>query len=353
MAMFLGAGFYFSTISLLVLHRLSSGVLSRLFIFIFFIAIWLYAGLRGDVGQDTLSYVNMYGEYGGIPLEYWFLKMEPVFVSLVWLHKKIFVNVSLFFFLYSGIQALLLYLIYQRLHHKVFFLISYTLIFYFEFHLNILRGGMAFLLFLTSLTEENKRKSVLILTSSILFHVSVVVFIPLYFFVKRFNLRFSIFLTLIVFSFSLLVLSFIGDKFEVYLKGVDFSYEFSTISVVLFVFFVFSSFLSFRLKVDYFSASSYLLLSVFLVPYVDIVYRVLYPSLLILLYFCTKSELFSLKRKRFSFRLPFVLVSVFWFSFSAIFFQFNEGQNRLDTGKGNPEFSYLPYSTFIEATGRN
>lgn len=106
--MIAGLGFYIVSLFLLVFYRVSRSQLSSIFITSFFILLWLYAGLRGDVGQDTLSYTNLYQEQFGVPIENWFLKMEPGFVALVWLHKYLFDNVTFFFLLYSAFQAVLL-----------------------------------------------------------------------------------------------------------------------------------------------------------------------------------------------------------------------------------------------------
>lgn len=129
--------------------------------------------------------------------------------------------------------------------------------------MNVLRAGTAFLIVLIALRQQDKRKSAFIFVFSVLFHVSTIVFLPLLFLDKDFRLRYSalsFLLTIFVFG---VVFYFLGDKFYLYLEGIDFSYKFSSVFVVLFLVFVFSVFLKRRLGKVYLASSFYVLFFVF------------------------------------------------------------------------------------------
>lgn len=84
----------------------------------------------------------------------------------------------------------------------------------------------------------------------------------------------------------------------------------------------------------------------------DIAYRLLHPSLMLLMYFVFRGPAIMISGNHFRPEVVFVLVAMLWFSFLALSFNFDERQMRVETGAGDPDYSYFPYSTFLTASGR-
>jgi len=340
--------------SLLIASAVFQGRQGQLYLFIFFIIIFLYAGLRGDVGQDTLSYVRMYNEYGGVPVTNWFFVMEPLFVLLVWLHKLLFDNVTNFFLLFSAFQVFLLSVASKGLHHRNLFLFLYAIIFFFEFNLNILRAGSAFLIFLCSLSLSNKsdKASFFIFLVASLFHLSVLAFFPIL--ISRINRPFKYivgyFFSIVI--FGIIFFPIIHHKFLFYISSMDLSLKWSTILFILTSIFIFTLILKRKINSILLNASLILIFTIFLIPYIGIAYRLLQGALIVIFYLLCERKLINVRELKADPNILFITALAIWFALFNWSFYLGEQEMRIRTGKGDPSYSFIPYSTFLKSNNR-
>lgn len=178
-------------------------------LFLVLAILWLFAGMRGAVGSDTPSYLNLYSILS-TPESIFFsmLAKEPGFVALLALHKAIFDSEILYIIMMSFLQASLLYAVVRSSSNRYIFLLCYVLLFYLNFHFNITRAALATMLFLYGLSGNSivARRAALVFAP--LFHLSI---LPFYLFflkdisIKRIALLFLAIIILIAGSASWLV----------------------------------------------------------------------------------------------------------------------------------------------------
>jgi hypothetical protein len=141
------------------------------------------SGLRGYVGTDTYTYHIIYLDS---LLEGWkmmFTQFEPLFVIAIKMCGFISNSPFVFIVLISLIQGYLLMKIVKECNWPMGFMLIYTSMFYLNFEFNILRAGMAILLFGLASLEANRRKSSVFYVlgiASVLTHYSLAIaFLPM------------------------------------------------------------------------------------------------------------------------------------------------------------------------------
>jgi hypothetical protein len=81
------------------------------------------SGVRGDVGQDTLSYGRIYAEMVDFDaLKYMLLRQEPFFNLLMYLQKQVFDSYTGFLILIAFLQMLTLSYATRDMYHRNIFL---------------------------------------------------------------------------------------------------------------------------------------------------------------------------------------------------------------------------------------
>lgn len=226
----------FACLSLLKLSKDSNLLLWR----ISFIVLFLFSGLRYDVGMDYLSYEEMYKysypspnpeikELGWAYLFYWGRTLNIHFYFVILLVSFLTIkNVFIFISRYSP---------YPFLSILIFFCFTQ----YYTYTFNVLRQCLASYLFFTLLVLIKERKMVRYLISvsliSVFIHSTAIMMFPLYFILhKHFSIIIKI---LIIFAVLLFAKSFVfiiesSETYSIYLKFEEFS-EGITITTILLI----------------------------------------------------------------------------------------------------------------------
>jgi len=174
--------FYLLITVTFLFHRKVVPSQRKILLALFFLALILFAGLRGSVGADTPAYARFFqlaADADGARLL--LLQVEPAFVALLYFLRQLSESSLFFIFSYSLIQSFLIWRIYSKIEKKLFILI-YVLLFYVQFHFNTLRAGTATLLLLYSLVEDRRSLKYLAVILAPGFHASILIFYPLFVF---------------------------------------------------------------------------------------------------------------------------------------------------------------------------
>lgn len=260
---------------------------ARILSFVIFILLIGFAGLRGLVGSDTVSYFLFYEQFKEPEVVSNYLtKMEPVFVLLLTLHSNVIDSKFLYLFMLSSFQAWLLWLVYKKSNSKYLFLFFYVLIFYLNFHFNITRAAIAAMLLLVSLTSDSGKVRVIAALLAPGFHFSVLFFYPLFF--TRMNIKY--FLLLAAFSLVGLFgvyqyLDFFVAKYRSYEGYMSGAGGVSLAGGLFFINVLVSIVILRRVSFVFLWASCLLLLSLIISEFYPIGYRLVTIGLLIYLYF--------------------------------------------------------------------
>lgn len=150
------------------------------FLICVFLIMALFSGLRGSVGSDTLAYLDIYSRS---PRLGDFLKaewgIEPGFLLLNSIHKTLFDNEFLYIFGYSVFQAFLVIVLCRKSRNPSLFILVYVIIFYLNFHFNIIRAGSATIILLLALQSKSLLRALLIFVIGLMFHFSIIIAFPL------------------------------------------------------------------------------------------------------------------------------------------------------------------------------
>lgn len=261
---------------------------ARAIVVIVFTLLVGFAGLRGLVGSDTVSYFLFYEQFKDPEVVSSYLtKMEPIFVLLLALHSNLVDSKFLYLFMMSVFQVWLLYLVYKKSSNRYLFLLCYVLIFYLNFHFNITRAAIAAMLLLVALTSDSGRIKVIAALLAPGFHFSVLFFYPLFF--TRMSVKF--FLALAVFSLAgffvfYYYLDFFVAKYhsyESYMSGR--SAGVSLAGVLFFVNVLASVFILRKVSFVFLWVSCLLMLSLIVNEFYPIGYRLVTIGLLLYFYF--------------------------------------------------------------------
>lgn len=316
-------------------------------IFTLFLFIALFSGMRGTVGQDTFSYINIYDSYSIDSISIWIFRLEPFFILLLDIHKRLFDSSGGFVFFISAVQSFLLWYATKNLKYRFAFILIYLFTYYLNFHFNVLRAGLALLLFLGAISIPKGRASLFLFIVAFLSHFSILIFTPLYFLLQGYKVKFiNLFLLAVLSSIFLYLFgSYIIEKAYGYDVISDLSsVGFSTIPFMMFVlggfFFIYYG----RVRKDFFYAFSFFSIVYFFMGSIDILYRVSHMAFLVLLFVFFRGAT-SGKSLSSSPALIYMFVLSTWIAIGTWKLYVNELDHLAadPEGRGNPEYTYIPY----------
>lgn len=131
----------------------------------------LFAGLRGNVGTDSIAYRTYYAEVGSSTGD---IVFEPTFLILAEIGNFFGFNSQFLILSVAVAQGIFLYLTLIKIKEKDFFYLIYISIFFIYFTFNIIRVGLAMciLIYAFTLTWDEKKLSFPIFLGSVMTHVS-------------------------------------------------------------------------------------------------------------------------------------------------------------------------------------
>lgn len=345
--------FFLLVSGLIFLAAKTSPVQAKFLTIAVFLILILFAGLRGLVGADTLSYLMFYDQFQDPEVAASYLtKMEPIFVLLVAVHGYLIDSKFLYILMMSLLQAWVLYLVFKQSSKKYHFLLFYVLLFYLNFHFNITRAAIAAMLFLLALTSESKKVKFLAAILAPGFHVSVLFFYPLLFShlnLKRFLLLvFSsvVGLLLVLQNFDYFVMKY--NAYQNYLVG--YSPGVSVYNVIMFISVLVSVIFLRKVSFLYLAASFFLLVSLCIAEIFPIGYRLLSIGLLLYLFFLLE----ELSRGNYKFYYAFFWIPValtFGASFYSVLQESSRLEERIEMGisdglDASLKSTYIPYQFY-------
>ena len=137
----------------------------------------MFAALRGDVGNDACSYQEIYNNFNLQKRDLHFGRIEPVFALLNIVPNFFGLGHQSIFVIVAGLQSIIYLKIYQYVDSNTRWLLVFVvLMYYFPFHINTIRYGLAVILFSYSfiLYINGKIKmSIVLAILSIGIHVAV------------------------------------------------------------------------------------------------------------------------------------------------------------------------------------
>ncbi|MBH0038958.1 EpsG family protein [Pseudoalteromonas sp. SWN166] len=351
--------YFFITILLFSILYLASRKKSKyqsICYFLFFAILFLLAGLRGDVGQDTYSYQLQYDSL--IDLENLFLQLrnaEPVLYLIMYPYKLIFDDLfgyTGFLLVISFLQILLLSYATKNMYHRSFFLAVYLTIFYLQFHFNILRASFAVLFFLCSLRVMSKssHKSIIFYILALCSHLSSLIFLPILLCSLKIKLRYYMFFVILFILVGVGGFVIFGDLVQRKVENYDLlnlsAFEIPLGVVCILLISWFSFFCSENISLEFYLTLLLFSLALFAYSFSDIAYRVYYILLVVLFYFSFERKVFNISSFKFEPHILSVFLLCLWFSFFSVRFIVNEKYLRNLNNDGLPEFSYSPYSLY-------
>jgi hypothetical protein len=144
-----------------------------------------FFGLRGFVGTDWANYYPFFeGAEDGS-----FSTWEPGFIFYTFLIKSICANYFFWIFISSLIDVILLHVIFKR--YSKYYVLAFILFLAFNgfiMEINLMRNIKSILLFLLSIKYLKQRRIlpyILLNSLGILFHMSSIIYLPLYFILQR------------------------------------------------------------------------------------------------------------------------------------------------------------------------
>lgn len=176
--------------------------------FIACISYLFFYGLRGFVFTDWISYYNYFydigsGDFGDFDL------LEPGYVYSNLIVYKLYPNYFFFQFIWTAVDVFLLYLILKRETGKYFLLAFALLLAFFDgVQINLMRNIKSILIFFYAIKyirQNNFIKYVIFILIATFFHITSIIYIPLYFFLKGKHLN-----ILTIFSIISIIVSIIG-----------------------------------------------------------------------------------------------------------------------------------------------
>ena len=317
-----------------------------LFLFILF----LFAALRGDVGNDACGYQSIYQHFNLENNDLHFGRIEPVFAllntALNFLgfgHQSIFIAVA-------GGQSLIYFKIHKYIDGNTRWLLAFiVLMYYYSFYFNTIRYGLAVIVFslafILYLNGDHKR-ALLISVLSIGIHVATA---PLLLLMRKSGVKYMIFAVITVSLYDYFIDSgLVIAKLKYIYYLLEYSY-------------------SFNASLDWFVLRKIVLLIVILWLVGDLYYKVLFSFFILIIGTAdafmpvigrfSEAYVFILliylsyvgvRKDRFLFLLPFVLLSIY----SHIVYPIIKGDaimkiNRIAQGE-SIKASGVKYSFFFE-----
>ncbi|WP_029653225.1 EpsG family protein [Marinobacter daepoensis] len=342
---------FFGSVSLcLLLSKSEKKELSALFLSLSFFLIFLFSGLRGSVGIDSQSYLNMYSliDSPGALANY-LLRMEPGFVFVTYIHKLVLDSAPLYFLFLSFVQTVLFYVVYLKSGKSLLLVLFYVITVYVEMQFNVLRIGIALQFLAISVLETGyKKKSIFFVLSSV-FHLSTLAFFPFVIVSSNLPKVRKIVYSLVFFVILFFVFIYFGDyiyrKFDAYFSESE-SFRLSVSSLLFSILILFS--FSFKREFDklYFFVILFMVFILFFRVYFPIFYRLYDISLF--LYLVLGVSYFG--RLKFPFRsLSFWFFILFLLINSVLFISSIPDQHeKYSDSRVNLDFLLTPYSFFWE-----
>ncbi len=323
-----------------------------------FLTIFLFAGLRGMVGTDTVNYLDIYNQLGyANKSSFGSVNLEPLFLAYTILHKNIIDNNFLYLLSISLIQTLLLLAVFIKTKNKSIFILTYSLVFYLEFHFNTVRVGISLLIFILALKSFGSFKRNSIALISVLVHFSSLAFAPLYIATMDKGRSFfrSLLFFLIILSVAVILnYEYIYGKFFTYLSIYS-NYEdnnligslksaFISLLILLTLYLV-------RSPSRYFVVSSVIILVCFLLKEIfPFFYRIVFASTFIYFYFIIEEMENKPKSNSLIIFFCFFLTLNFYLSLVGIYSQRDLLEKRvLDGSYGVSRLidsSFIPYQFY-------
>lgn len=344
------AFFSISTI-LLAISRILNPRDSRVIFFVFLIFIFLFSGLRGVVGSDTLAYLEAYqwildSNYLVAKLKVW----EPAFLFLLWVHKFIFDSAFIYIIFVSLFQSLLVWVVAKSSKDRAIFALAYVLVFYLGFHFNITRAALGVMIFACGILSASNRSALILCVLAVLFHYSMIMFVPLL--LIRFNLPDRLIFSLSGFLIIVvLVLTFpeVGQKAARYVDYLGSrSYWFLLYHLLIFVNVVITFALFFGRSKSFSVSAGILLFSIAFSIVVPIGYRLVFSALFFYLFFCLQEA----AKYKFSWVYIFFWAPVlltFLLNIYGMAIEKDRIQERLDAGENLEKArlsTYIPYQFY-------
>lgn len=336
----------------------------KYYLFAFFSILALTSGLRGDVGQDTLSYQKIFDNSDSIPQL--FSGMEPVLPLIAFLTRRTLDSYTAFLLIVSIIQFSLLAYATRNIEHRLLFFVFYLPAHFFQQHLNVLRAGLAVCFFLAALsnTEEkhyNLKNATILYALAIFSHLSILITIPIIITrlkTKNISKKLAIFAILIVISVCLNI-DYIAHKIETYNIFSTYSITSSKTNLAL-ALIIFIYLIIMKNNRALITSSILLLLSLLASDSIEHSYRIINIFEISTLYLFCETKIQSINHSEKTKPLPTIpIISLFSLTllFSVIAYKeinyvINERSIREVRKTGNLNFTYIPYNLYFESEYR-
>jgi hypothetical protein len=171
---------------------------------LFLIILFFFAALRGDVGNDTCGYQNMYNHFNLDKNRLHLGRIEPLFASINIFLNFIGLGYQSIFITVAAIQSLIYFKIYQYVDRKNrWILVFLILIYYFSLQINTIRYGLSVIIFSLAFIfylNGKYKLSVFVGIMSVGIHVAAA---PLFLLLRRHVVKyvFILFITLFLYDY--------------------------------------------------------------------------------------------------------------------------------------------------------
>lgn len=190
-------------ISVLSFDKHTVSVNNQILAKFFAVFLILVCGLRFGIGTDYWSYYDIYN--GSSELE----RIEIGFKSIILFSHSVSKNFSLFLLFISLLSISLKVKYFSTLYNPFLAIFIYICVYYFPLDFNVIRQGLAssFIYFAVEAGKKKKLINYLFFVGiASLFHISAVVFIPVYFFIYRLKIKFKTVVIIFILSIVLRVI---------------------------------------------------------------------------------------------------------------------------------------------------
>jgi hypothetical protein len=213
----------------------------RFFIICSFLYLWLFSGLRYQVGMDYVAYEEYYEQsYFGLCNDF----KEPGFAYFFYVFKNMGVPFAIITLILSFFTILLIYTFIFRYSSLPFLsiLIFYTFAHYYTYSFNVMRQVLASYIFLSTINLILERQfikyAITIILTAYFVHATAIILLPLYFILHRsYSLKFKIILLVCCCLTSSLFVGIINniEAYSVYLKFDDYAHGLSMTTMILMI----------------------------------------------------------------------------------------------------------------------
>lgn len=194
--------------------------------FVEFLMLVLLGGLRKDIGVDYLSYAELYNQSAEL-----YKMNEKGFIGMIDAFNSLHLPFVVFCFCFSFLSVYLAFRFFIKNSPYIFFsiLMYFSLGNYYFSTFNAVRQALAAVIFMNILSLVEKKHfwayTVILLITAWMVHFTVLMLIPLYFFLRKDWGIFSkvLFLGIIIILNSVLILIIENSPYSVYLKFESFA----------------------------------------------------------------------------------------------------------------------------------